>query len=138
MSAPIHVVRACVWDRSAGDRPWIRSIYVFSISNTSINIYTYLMIWPKTKNHNFYQNFGYLWRKIIIANKAIRILIPIASSYLCETGFSQDWIPEKEMRIALSKFTPRFNTTNYFKIKRPRGPKKVENHCLALNSIICL
>ncbi|XP_060878351.1 protein FAM200A-like [Metopolophium dirhodum] len=55
----------------------------------------------------------------IVANKAIRTLIPFASSYLCETGFSALAVikskyrgklnTEKEMRIALSKFTPRFD-----------------------------
>ncbi|XP_060855465.1 zinc finger BED domain-containing protein 5-like [Metopolophium dirhodum] len=55
----------------------------------------------------------------IVANKAIRTLIPFASSYLCETGFSAlaaikskyrgKLNTEKEMRIALSKFTPRFD-----------------------------
>jgi len=57
----------------------------------------------------------------IVANKAIRTLIPFASSYLCETGFSALAVikskyrgklnTEKEMRIALSKFTPRFDAT---------------------------
>ncbi|KAL4085309.1 hypothetical protein QTP88_027168 [Uroleucon formosanum] len=55
----------------------------------------------------------------IVANKAIRTLIPFVSSYLCETGFSALAVikskyrgklnTEKEMRIALSKFTPRFD-----------------------------
>jgi len=55
----------------------------------------------------------------IVTNKAIRTLISFASSYLCETGFSAladiktkyrgRLNTEKEMRIALSKFTPRFD-----------------------------
>ncbi|VVC33940.1 Hypothetical protein CINCED_3A007429 [Cinara cedri] len=48
----------------------------------------------------------------IVANKAISILIPFDSSYLCETGFSALAVIRgrlREMRIALSKFTPRFD-----------------------------
>lgn len=56
---------------------------------------------------------------LIVAIEAIRTLIPFASSYLCETGFSALAVikskyrgklnTEKEIRITLSKFTPRFD-----------------------------
>lgn len=53
-----------------------------------------------------------------VANKALHILIPFATSYLCEAGFSAVAViktkyrskvnVEKEMRIAISKLVPRF------------------------------
>jgi len=65
----------------------------------------------------------------IAANKAIRTLIPFASLYLCETGFSALAViktkyrgrlnTEKEMRIALLKFTPRFDNIMQKKQAQP-------------------
>jgi hypothetical protein len=53
-----------------------------------------------------------------ISEKAIKILLPFTTSYLCETGFSAVAVikskyrskinVEKEMRLAISKIQPRF------------------------------
>ncbi|XP_066473215.1 uncharacterized protein [Tiliqua scincoides] len=54
----------------------------------------------------------------VISRRALRILIPFATTYLCEAGFSAIAVIkskyrakiniEKEMRVAISKITPRF------------------------------
>lgn len=54
----------------------------------------------------------------ILSGKAIQILLPFATSYLCETGFSAlaaikskyraRLVVEKELRVAVSSLTPRF------------------------------
>ncbi|KAJ1199130.1 hypothetical protein NDU88_002968 [Pleurodeles waltl] len=54
----------------------------------------------------------------VISKIALRVLIPFATSYLCEAGFSAVAVIkskyrakihlEKEMRVAISKITPRF------------------------------
>ncbi|KAF0769900.1 Uncharacterized protein FWK35_00000918 [Aphis craccivora] len=54
----------------------------------------------------------------IIADKAIRTLIPFASSYLCEMGFSALAV------IKISKKCFLLLIPNY----TSRGPKKVDNH----------
>lgn len=55
----------------------------------------------------------------LLSKKALRAVIPFASSYLCECGFSAVAVIkskyraklniEKEIRVAISKFTPRYN-----------------------------
>ena len=55
----------------------------------------------------------------VVTKKALRSLIPFASSYLCECGFSAVAVMkskyrgnlkiENEIRVALSKITPRFH-----------------------------
>ena len=55
-----------------------------------------------------------------LSSKALKILLPFATSYLCETGFSvlaamktkyrARLIVEKELRVAISSITPRFNS----------------------------
>ncbi|XP_067132430.1 protein FAM200A-like [Centruroides vittatus] len=54
----------------------------------------------------------------LLSGKALRILIPFATSYLCEAGFSAVAVikskyrskinVEQEMRVAISNFIPRF------------------------------
>ena len=55
-----------------------------------------------------------------LSSKALKILLPFATSYLCETGFSAlaamkskyraRLIVKKELRVAISSITPRFNS----------------------------
>lgn len=66
--------------------------------------------------------FGAVWKmsiQAVVTKKALRALIPFASSYLCECGFSAVAVIkskyrgnlkiENEIRVALSKITPRFH-----------------------------
>jgi hypothetical protein len=54
-----------------------------------------------------------------LSNRALKVLIPFATSYLCESGFSAVAVIktkyrsrlrlEKEMRVAISQFQSRFD-----------------------------
>ncbi|XP_069063747.1 zinc finger BED domain-containing protein 5-like [Pleurodeles waltl] len=65
----------------------------------------------------------------VISKIALRVLIPFATSYLCEAGFSAVAVIkskyrakihlEKEMRVAISKITPRFEELSKEKQAHP-------------------
>ena len=75
---------------------------------------------PKSKLDRFCTNFSIKARAEYpdISKAALRVLIPYAASYMCEAGFSAVAIlktkyrlkldVEREMRVAISNITPRF------------------------------
>lgn len=73
--------------------------------------------YDKDKLFEFWSSVSHEYRAISTA--AIKVLLPFATSYLCETGFSAVVVIknkyrsninlEKEMRVAISKLEPRFN-----------------------------
>ncbi|CAK1599788.1 unnamed protein product [Parnassius mnemosyne] len=72
--------------------------------------------YDKDKLFEFWSSVSYDYRAISYA--ALRVLLPYATLYLCETGFSAIAViknkyrskinVEKEMRVAISKLEPRF------------------------------
>ncbi|CAK1586376.1 unnamed protein product [Parnassius mnemosyne] len=72
--------------------------------------------YDKDKLLEFWNSVSHKYRAISYA--ALRVLLPFATSYLCETGFSAVAViknkyrskinAEKEMGVAISKLEPRF------------------------------
>ena len=74
----------------------------------------------KSKMDRFYTNFWIEARAEypVISKAALRVLIPFATSYMCEAGFSAVAVlktkyrskldVEREMRVAVSNIAPRF------------------------------
>lgn len=85
-----------------------------------IDISTDLSLKSKFQSQSLFEFWSGIENEFpVLSKKALRAVIPFASSYLCECGFSAVAVMkskyraklniEKEIRVALSKFTPRYN-----------------------------
>lgn len=85
-----------------------------------IDISTDLSLKSKFQSQSLFEFWSGIENEFpLLSKKALRAVIPFASSYLCECGFSAVAVIkskyraklniEKEIRVAISKFTPRYN-----------------------------
>ena len=94
-------------------------LHLWKLNNLSI--YLRISLWKAFTTLIHSLRFGLKFRLEfpLVSCKALRVLVPFATSYLCEVGFSAVAVIkskyrnkidiEREMRVAISNIAPRFD-----------------------------